>query len=275
MFIVAATDSVLIAPSWERVTAEEARRLGEAPAADVGDALQRMTVMDGGIRLLTERAALLGNALTVDVRSGDNLAIHRALDEARPGDVLVVNGHGDITRALIGGLIGEIMVNAGIVGAVVDGAIRDVQALSELGLPVYARAITPAGPFKEGPGAIGVPVAVGGVVVAPGDVLVGDADGVVVVPHRRVREVADTVGGIVDRQEALRQRILAARPNHPKAARPDHTGAARPDQPEAARADHSGAARPDHPEAARADHSGAARPDHPEAARADHSGPAR
>jgi regulator of RNase E activity RraA len=145
------------------------------------------------------------------VRSGDNLAIHRALDEARPGDVLVVNGHGDMTRALIGDLIGEIMVNAGVVGAVVDGAVRDVQALSELGLAVYARAVTPAGPFKDGPGTIGAPVAVGGVVVAAGDVLVGDSDGVVVVPRHRVMEVVEAVDGIGEKEEALRQRILAAR----------------------------------------------------------------
>ncbi|MFI6499850.1 methyltransferase [Nonomuraea typhae] len=219
MFIVAATDSVSIAPRWERAAEEETRPLGEAPAADVGDALQRMTVLDGGIRLFTGRAALMGNALTVDVRSGDNLAIHRALDEARPGDVLVVNGHGDLTRALIGGLIGEIMVNAGVAGAVVDGAVRDVQALTEMGLAVYARAITPAGPFKHGPGAIGAPVAVGGVVVAAGDVLVGDADGVVVVPRERVREVVAAVGGIAEREEALRRRILAARPEPAATAR--------------------------------------------------------
>jgi RraA family protein len=219
MFIVAATDSVFIAPSWDRVAAEDTRRLGEVPAANVGDALQRMTVMDGGIRLFTEHATLLGNALTVDVRSGDNLAIHRALDEARPGDVLVVNGHGDMTRALIGDLIGEIMVNAGVTGAVVDGAARDVEALSEMGLAVYARAITPAGPFKGGPGTIGAPVAVGGVVVAAGDVLVGDADGVVVVPRLRVKEVVDAVDGIVEKEEALRQRILAARSDHTAVAR--------------------------------------------------------
>ncbi|MGW6461420.1 RraA family protein [Streptomyces sp. NPDC055078] len=219
MFITAATERVTIAPSWERTTAAETRRLRDVPAANVGDALQRMTVMDGGIRLFTGRGALLGNALTVDVRSGDNLAIHRALDEAGPGDVLVVNGHGDVTRALIGDLIGEIMVNAGVTGAVVDGAVRDVRALSEMGLAVYARAVTPAGPFKDGPGAIGAPVAVGGVVVAAGDVLVGDADGVVVVPRHRVREVVDAVEGIGEREEALRQRILVARPGHAVVAR--------------------------------------------------------
>ncbi|MFJ2755476.1 methyltransferase [Nocardioides sp. NPDC087217] len=219
MFIAAATDSVSVAPSWDRTPAAGIRRLGEVPTANVGDALERMTVMDGGIRLvtgrtrllLTGRAALVGNALTVDVRSGDNLAIHRALDEAQPGDVLVVNGRGDINRALIGDLIGEIMVNAGVTGAVVDGAVRDVQTLSEMGLAVYARASTPAGPFKNGPGTIGAPVAVGGVVVAAGDVVVGDSDGVVVVPRRRVREVVDAVDGIGETEAALRARILTAR----------------------------------------------------------------
>ncbi|GAA3972097.1 RraA family protein [Actinomadura viridis] len=219
VFIAAAADSVLVAPGWDRAAPAETRRLGEVPAANVGDALERMTVMDGGIRLFTERAALLGNALTVHVRSGDNLAVHRALDEARPGDVLVVNGHGDLTRALVGDLIGEIMVNAGVTGAVVDGAVRDVGALSAMGLAVYARAVTPAGPFKDGPGTVGAPVAVGGVVVAAGDVLVGDADGVVVVPRQRVREVVDAVDAIGEREEALRQRILAARPGRTAAAR--------------------------------------------------------
>jgi RraA family protein len=170
-----------------------------------------MTVLDGGIRLVTERAALLGNALTVDVRSGDNLAIHRALDDARPGDVLVVNGHGDITRAVIGDLIGEIMVSAGVIGAVVDGAVRDVRALSEMGLTVYARAITPAGPFKDGPGSIGFPIAVGGIVVAPGDVLVADADGVVVVPQARLKAVLDGIDGVITNEERLRRRIIATR----------------------------------------------------------------
>ncbi|MET8668829.1 RraA family protein [Streptomyces tendae] len=219
MFIAAATDGVSVAPSWDRAAGAETRRLGEVPAAHVGDALARMTVMDGGIRLLTEPAVLLGNALTVDVRSGDNLAVHRALDEARPGDVLVVNGHGDTTRALIGDLIGEIMVNTGVTGAVVDGAVRDVQALSGMGLAVYARAITPAGPFKDGPGTVGAPVAVGGMVVAPGDVLVGDADGVVVVPRHRVAEVAAAVDGIAEKEDALRGRILAARQDHAAVAR--------------------------------------------------------
>lgn len=219
MFIAAATDGVTITARWERLPEAGTRRLADVPAANVGDALQRMTVMDGGMRLVTAVATLRGNALTVDVRSGDNLAVHRALDEAQPGDVLVVNGRGDPTRALIGDLIGEIMVNAGVVGAVVDGAVRDVRALSGMGLAVYARAVTPAGPFKNGPGSVGVPVAVGGVVVAAGDVLVGDADGVVVVPRHRLAEVVDTIDGIIATEAALRERIIAARADGAAVAR--------------------------------------------------------
>jgi RraA family protein len=219
MFISAATDSLSVTDGWDRTPPDDVRRLGEVPAANVGDALARMTVLDGGIRLVTERSELLGNALTVDVRAGDNLAVHRALDDAHPGDVLVINGHGDTTRALIGDLIGEIMISAGITGAVIDGAARDVRTLSELGLTVYARAVTPAGPFKHGPGSIGVPVAVGGVVVAPGDVMVGDADGVVVVPRRQVEEVLGAVDGIVAEEESLRQKILDARGDRAGAVR--------------------------------------------------------
>jgi regulator of RNase E activity RraA len=211
MFITAPTDNITLAERWERPDLDVLARFGSVPAANVGDVLGRMTVMDGGIRLRTERDRLLGFALPVDTRSGDNLAIHRALDEARPGDVLVVNGRGDTTRAVIGDLIGEIMVSAGMAGAVIDGAVRDVEALSRQGLTVYARAVTPAGPFKNGPGTVGVPVAVGGLVVEAGDLLIGDADGVVVVPRDRIEEVAGRVGAIVRYEEDLRARIIEAR----------------------------------------------------------------
>ncbi|WP_028922153.1 aldolase [Pseudonocardia acaciae] len=211
MFLDVQVDNIAVAGHWERPDPRVLERFADVPAANVGDALERMSVLDGGVGLRTRRDRLVGFALPVDVRSGDNLAIHRALDEARPGDVLVVNGRGDTTRALIGDLIGEIMISAGMVGAVVDGAVRDVDALSRQGLTVYARAVTPAGPFKDGPGSVGGPVAVGGVVVAPGDLIVGDADGVVVVPTAKIEQVSERVGRVVGNEEALRARILEAR----------------------------------------------------------------
>ena len=211
MFINAPTDSLTVTDPWPRVDRDLLDRFAKAPAANVGDVFDRLLVMDGGIRPFTSSTRLVGTALPILTRAGDNLAIHRALDDAQPGDVLVINGQGDLSRALIGDLIGEIMVNRGVLGAVIDGAVRDAETLAAQGLVVFARAATPAGPFKNGPGAIGSPVAVGGVVVSSGDVVVADADGVVIVPRRRAGWAADQVAQVIDKEEALRRRIIAAR----------------------------------------------------------------
>jgi RraA family protein len=211
MFINAPTDSLTLADSWERVDRDLLDRFAKAPAANIGDVFDRLLVMDGGIRPFTSSTRLVGSALPIHTRAGDNLAIHRALDDAQPGDVLVINGQGDLSRALIGDLIGEIMVNKGVLGAVIDGAVRDAETLAAQGLVVFARAATPAGPYKNGPGLIGCPVAVGGVVVNPGDIVVADADGVVVVPRDRAAWAADQVDQVIEKEEALRRCIVAAR----------------------------------------------------------------
>lgn len=210
MFIPSSADNIVVAEAWRRPAPSILDSFAPLSAAIVGDVLGRMTALDGGIRLCTARSTLVGFALPVDVPAGDNLGIHRALDEARAGDVLVVNGRGDTTRALVGDLIGEIMATAGMAGAVVDGAVRDVDALSQQGMTVYARAVTPAGPFKNGPGTVGAPVAVGGIVIAAGDLIVGDRDGVVVVPHDKIRFVSDHVSLAMRNEQELRERILAA-----------------------------------------------------------------
>ena len=211
MFINAPTDSLTLTDPWPRVDRDLLDRFAKAPAANVGDVFDRLLVMDGGIRPFTSSTRRVGTALPILTRAGDNLAIHRALDDAQPGDVLVINGQGDLSRALIGDLIGEIMVNRGVLGAVIDGAVRDAETLAAQGLVVFARAATPAGPFKNGPGAIGSPVAVGGVVVSSGDVVVADADGVVIVPRQRAGWAADQVAQVIEKEEALRRRIVAAR----------------------------------------------------------------
>jgi regulator of RNase E activity RraA len=210
MFIDAPTDRLTVAAPWPRLDRDLVERFATASAACVGDVFDRLLVVDGGIRPFTT-ARLVGSALPVLTRAGDNLAVHRALDEARPGDVLVVNGQGDRSRALIGDLLGEIMVSAGVLGAVVDGAVRDTESLAALGLAVFARAASAAGPFKDGPGVVGSPVAVGGVVVSPGDLVVADADGVALVPRDRAAWACDEVARVVEREEAMRRRILAAR----------------------------------------------------------------
>ena len=211
MFINAPTDTLTLTDPWPRVDRDLLGRFAKAPAANVGDVFDRLLVMDGGIRPFTSSTRLVGTALPILTRAGDNLAIHRALDDAQPGDVLVINGQGDLSRALIGDLIGEIMVNKGVLGAIIDGATRDAETLAAQGLVIFARAATPAGPFKNGPGVIGAPVAVGGVVVSAGDIIVADTDGVAVVPQQRIGWAADQVDQVIEKEEALRRRIVAAR----------------------------------------------------------------
>ena len=152
MFIEASADSLQFGRDWERPPSELIERFAAAPAANVADALDRLLVMDSSIAPVTTNTRLVGPALPILTRAGDNLAIHRALDDAQPGDVLVVSGQADESRALIGDLIGEYMRVRGVVGAVIDGAVRDAEALGAQGLAVFARAVTPAGPFKNGPG---------------------------------------------------------------------------------------------------------------------------
>ena len=124
---------------------------------------------------------LLGSALTVKAPLGDNLMFHHAMDVAKPGDVIVVDGGGCCDRSLAGEIMLTYSAMKGIAGWIVDGALRDVDALRNGPIPIYCKAITPQGPYKNGPGEINVPICCGGVAVLPGDILVGDYDGVVVI----------------------------------------------------------------------------------------------
>ncbi|GGI02479.1 RraA family protein [Arthrobacter liuii] len=190
-------------------TQQLSRRLGALPTPNIGDAMERLGVLDASIKPVWPGARLAGPAFTVWTRAGDNAYLHRALAEATPGDVIVVNGQGDESRALMGDLIGARARNAGIAGFVIDGAVRDAAGLERLGMPVFARSISPAGPYKNGPGSLAGPVAVGGVAVLPGDIMIGDEDGTVVVPRARAEEVLLAAEAVrVDEDERMRT-ILA------------------------------------------------------------------
>lgn len=181
------------------------------PVANIGDARDRMGMLDSGIRSMWKGARLVGRARTVWTAAGDNRALQEALTRVRPGEVIVINGHGETNRALMGELIAGRAQNAGCVGMIIDGAVRDVGDLEEMGFGVWARAVSPAGPYKNGPGRIDVPVAVGGVVCAPGDLVVADDDGVIVIPAAEAH--AALAGGRAVHADEARRRasILAAR----------------------------------------------------------------
>jgi RraA family protein len=144
-----------------------------------------------GLRPFHRPKPMAGTAVTVRTRGGDNLAIHRAFDYCRPGDVLVIDGAGELTQALMGDIMASFAESLGVQGLVIDGAIRDVGALGQRDFPVYARGVTHRGPYKHGPGEINVPVTVGGMVVHPGDIVVGDEDGVLAIAPADVHAVIE------------------------------------------------------------------------------------
>jgi regulator of RNase E activity RraA len=178
--------------------------------AMVTDAMERFGALDSEIQAQWPTARLVGNAFTVWTRSGDNLAIHKALDVVGPGDVLVVNGSGDKSRALIGEMIGIKAKARGVAGFVLDGAARDIDALRELDVPVFARASTPAGPYKHGPFRLLQPIAVGGVCVWPGDAVIADRDGVAAVGRTVLAETIEKAAEL-EAAEATK-RITNAKP---------------------------------------------------------------
>ena len=171
-----------IRPVTTRVDPALCARAAGIPAANIGDVVHRMQTMAGGFRAFGGRLAVAGPAFTVRVRAGDNLMLHRAIDLARPGDVIVVDAGGELSIAITGELMMGWAAKRGIAAVIVDGAVRDAAQLGEMDIGIWARGITPSGPYKDGPGEIGYPVACGGQVVMPGDLVMADEDGVVVLP---------------------------------------------------------------------------------------------
>lgn len=149
---------------------------------------------------------LVGTAVTVKTRPGDNQTLHRAYELLREGDVLMVDGGGDLTQALVGEIMMSRARAMGVAGFVIDGAIRDVEAFEQSDFPCYARGVTHRGPYKSGPGEINVPVSIDGMVVMPGDVVVGDADGVVAFDRSDAAELLE----LVRQQEEREANALAA-----------------------------------------------------------------
>lgn len=177
----------------------------DIPSSNIGDMMNRLYCMREDItRIGKHEKCLLGTAFTVKVPDGDNVFIHKALDMVQPGDVLVIDGNGCTSRSLMGEIMFTYAQNNGVAGIIVDGAIRDSDSLDTLDIPVYACAITPQGPYKNGPGEINVPVSCGGQVVFPGDILVGDADGVCVI-HKE--DAADVLAA-VKKKFAYEQQLL-------------------------------------------------------------------
>jgi 4-hydroxy-4-methyl-2-oxoglutarate aldolase len=182
-----------------RVSSELVERFRGMASPNVADAMGRFHFMDPELR---QRSGLplCGVAVTVDARPADNLMVHKALQVAQPGDVVVVNTNGNRTSAVFGELMCRTAVGARLGGIVVDGAIRDVDGITALGFPAFSRTVCAGGCDKDGPGEINVPIACGNTVVMPGDLVIGDVDGVVIVPREEAAAVLDLVVALVERE---------------------------------------------------------------------------
>ncbi|MEY8339012.1 RraA family protein [Lachnospiraceae bacterium 62-35] len=171
---------------------ELVEKFRDLPTANVCDCMERLGVMHSFIRLLSKpKKNMAGTALTVKTRNGDNLMIHEAINLAGPGDVIVVDNEGGRERSLAGAIMFGFMQYKGVEGFVVDGPVRDYEMVCRMDWPLYATGITSRGPYKQGPGEVNVPVNCGGVVVNPGDIILGDMDGVLVIPRQEAAAVLE------------------------------------------------------------------------------------
>ncbi|MDE2334758.1 MAG: RraA family protein [Rhodospirillales bacterium] len=195
-----------ILPVASRVAPAVVEAFRALPVANVSDSMSRMSAGGARLRPYYSGPTMAGPALTVKTRPGDNLMVHKALDIAIAGDVVVVDAGGDLTSAIIGELMQAHARTRRLGGIVINGAIRDVAALRASDFPVFAAGVTHRGPYKDGPGEIGVPVAIEGMVIAPGDLMLGDEDGVLCVPAAE----AEAVLAATRAKHAAEEKQLAA-----------------------------------------------------------------
>ena len=197
-----------ICPRLRKVDALTVDRFKDLPVANISDSMARMTAGGARLRPFHAGGVLVGPAFTVKTRPGDNLMIHKALDLAEAGDVIVVDGGGDLTNALIGEMMVAPAMARGLAGMVLNGAIRDHDSIRAGTFPVFAAGVTHRGPYKDGPGEINVAVALDGMVIEPGDLVVGDGDGLLCVPFAQIDEVYKAAKA---KNDAEQKQIVAIR----------------------------------------------------------------
>lgn len=196
-----------INPPKRYVTQDILEAFREIPTSIISDGMDKMFAMDSHIRPFHPKPIMAGHALTIHCPPGDNLVLQKAIEMAEPGDVLVMNAGGDISQAPVGEIVVSNCIRRGTAGLVIDGAIRDSDILPSLSIPVFAKAVTHRGCYKNGPGEINVTIACGGIVVRPGDLIVGDSDGVVVVPYEEAEGLLPKLQKMVEKEVQLLEQI--------------------------------------------------------------------
>ena len=199
-------------PSAPQASERVIAALRELPLAAISDNMHRNV---GTIGLQPYHRptgkTMAGTAVTARSRAGDNLTYLRALEFCRPGDVLVIDGGGDLANAAVGGILSFYAAHIGLAGVVIDGAIRDVAEIRSREFPVYARGVTHRGPYKDGPGEINVPISVGGMVVNPGDIVVGDQDGLLAMAQEDAESLIERARGVLEAEAKTLQAMKEGR----------------------------------------------------------------
>ena len=198
-----------IVKNFQRPAPELVALFKDMPVANIDDNMNRTAAVDAAIEPVGYKGQLLGTAFTVRVAQGDNLMFHAAMDLAQPGDVIVIDAGGFTDRAIFGELMATYCKSRGIKGIVCDGAIRDRGGLATMeDFHVYARSATPNGPYKNGPGEINVPVVIGGKLVYPGDIVVGDDDGVLFIRPPMAEALAEATKAVEQKEAGIMEHIL-------------------------------------------------------------------
>ena len=196
-----------IISDFPRPDPELVKQFAGMPVANIDDCMGRIAAVHQSIRPLN-KTPLLGVAFTIRLPQGDNLMFHKAMDMAKPGDVIIMDAGGFDDRSIFGELMAAYCQVRGLAGLVVDGAIRDYDTLSQMDFPIYAKSVTPNGPYKNGPGEINVPIVVGGKLVRPGDILVGDQDGLIIVQPEVAQDVLEKTRAVMKKEAGIQRDIL-------------------------------------------------------------------
>jgi 4-hydroxy-4-methyl-2-oxoglutarate aldolase len=199
----------VVVRTTRKIVKEVLDGLAEAGASTVHEAGGRRGAVSPEIRPIQRGARIAGSAVTVSCHPGDNLMIHAAVEQVRPGDVLVVTTTSPSTDGMLGDLLATSLRAHGVVGVILDAGVRDVAELREMGFPVWSRAVSTQGTVKASPGSVNVPIVVGGQVVDPGDAIIADDDGVVVVPHERAADVLEAARDRIAAEGSKRARLAA------------------------------------------------------------------
>ena len=192
-----------INPSERYISQEIVEAYKGIPTSIISDCMEKMFAVESKIKPFHPNPIMVGHAITIHCPPGDNLVLQKAIELAQPGDVLVMNAGGDTTQAPVGEIVVSNCIRKGAAGLVIDGPIRDSDILPSLSIPVFAKGVTHRGCYKDGPGEINVTIACGGVVVRPGDLVVGDSDGVVIVPYEEAEALLPSLRKMVEKEAAI------------------------------------------------------------------------